>query len=106
MLIFTEIGLGQGESTLKVRSQELSVLVEDSSVADVGDDTKHKIQFLSEQMSLLSVEPSGRRYEPETVRGALDLFLRSRNCYSATRNRNSSKSENVEKLFWGVRVEW
>ena len=35
-------------------------------------------------MSLLSVEPSGRRYKPETVRDALDLSLRSRNCYSAT----------------------
>ena len=73
-----------------MRSQELSVLVDDSSVVDVGDDVKHKIQFLSEQMTLLLVEPSRRHYKPETVRDALDLFLRSRNCYSATRNDGQS----------------
>ena len=88
-------------SELKVRSQELSVLVEDSSVADVGDDVTHKIQFLSEQMSLLSVEPSGRRYKPETVRDALDLFLRSRNCYSATRNIVTLPNPKMLKSYFG-----
>ena len=52
-------------------------------------------------MSLISVEPSGRRYKPETVRDALDLFLRSRNCYSATRNIVTLPNPKMLKSYFG-----
>lgn len=88
-------------SELKVHSEKLSSLIEDSSLENFGDEVKHKIQFISDQMTLLSTEPTGRRYKPETVRDSLDLFLRSRNCYSAARNIITLPNPKMLKSYFG-----
>ena len=60
------------KSELKSCSQYLNSLIADT-VGAVDDNSSHRIQFLRDQLYLLSVEPGGRRYKPERIKeDALD----------------------------------
>ena len=53
--------------------------------AGFDDATKKRLTFLCEQIELTTKDPCGRRYKPDTMKEAINLYLRSRNCYNALR---------------------
>ena len=56
-----------------------------SNHKDVEEDLKHRLLFFASQLRLSTYKPNGRRYTPFDIKVAIDLFLRSRSCYSAAR---------------------
>lgn len=53
--------------------------------ADLDDAVRKRFVFLCEQIELTTKDPCGRRYKPDTMKEAINLYLRSRNCYNALR---------------------
>ena len=56
------------------------------STAEIDDDM-HRVQFLVEQLNIQNAKPCGNRYgnSPTILRTALNLYMRSRNCYNELR---------------------
>ena len=52
---------------------------------DVDEKMKYRLTFFASQLRLSSYKPNGRRYTPFDIKVAIDLFLQSRNCYTAIR---------------------
>ena len=82
---------------MKSLSQEFLSSIKDYT-DNIGDDMRHKIQFLSEQVS---IEPAGRHYKSETVRDSLDLLLKSINCSCSTWNVLTLPNPKMLKSYFG-----
>ena len=71
------------------------------SADNVDDDAKSKIQFLTDQLLLLSKKPNGLRYDPSMMKTAISLYLRSRNCYAVLREYIALPHPNTIKNYFG-----
>ena len=78
--------LTKSEHNIKDECQQaarnFNIIVES---ADIDEDERTKIKFLTDQLFLQSRNANGLRYEASMMKTAISLYLRSRNCYSALR---------------------
>ena len=72
-----------------------------SQHSDASDETKHRVTFLASQVFLSSYKSNGRWYTPFDIKVAIDIFLRSRNSYSALRQTVIVPHPNTIKLLFG-----
>ena len=60
-----------------------------------------KIEFLCDQLTLCCTESHGQRYSAELMQSAIELKLRSRNCYNVLRKFLSLPSRNTLRKYFG-----
>ena len=69
--------------------------------ADIDEDERSKIKFLTDQLFLQSRNANGLRYEASTMKTAIALYLRSRNCHSGLREYLALPHPNTIKNYFG-----
>ena len=89
------------EDELRAVEKQLTNL---SHHEDINEDLKYRLTFYSSQIRLSSFKSQGRRYTPFDIKVAVDIFLRSRNCYSALRRTIILPHPNTIKSLFG-RIE-
>jgi len=68
---------------------------------DIDPKLKKKIAFLSEQVKICSASSTSRRYSSSLYQSAIELMLRSRNCYNALQDFLSLPSIKTLKSYFG-----
>lgn len=80
-------------------SETLTELCNDSD--DIDEQVKEKILFLLEQVKMCCVGSKGRRYSGQLIQSAVELMLRSRNCYRSLLNFLSLPNIKTLKSYFG-----
>ena len=58
-------------------------------------------QFLCEQLNMHCYKTEGRRYAPETIQKAIELYIKSRNSYRHLREALIVPHEDAVKSYFG-----
>lgn len=80
-------------------SEILIELCNDSD--DIDEKVKKKVGFLLEQVKMCCVGSRGRRYSSQLIQSAIELMLRSRNCYRSLLNFLSLPNIKTLKSYFG-----